>query len=207
MSTILEECSSYTIGQLNSGILPPNQEDFLSTAFLNIDGNSSNFDSFAVQMSKIDHKFSIIGLAETNTDPVNSCLFKLKDYSSCYQHRYFNKINDRFKDKGTGVCLYLHKSLNFSKIDDLSLVKENIESLFVTVTNIPEPVIAGVIYRPPNSSLSDFNIEYEKILSELKGKKAYVLGDFNVNLLNVSLTSEHQFEEVIFTFDFGFYSC
>ena len=172
MSSILENCRSYTIGQLNSNVLPSNQKDVLSTMFLNIDGNASNFDSFAVQMSNIDHKFSIIGLAETNTDPVNSCLFQLKDYSSCYQNRYFNNTKNRPKDKGTGVCLYLHNSLNFTKVDNISFVKESIESLFVTITNIPEPVIAGVIYRPPNASLSEFNIEYEKILSELNGKKA-----------------------------------
>ena len=156
---ILENCHTYTTNHLNSHILPcsNDQENYLSTFFLNIDGNATNFDSLTLQLSQFEHKFSIIGLAETNTDPVNSNLFQLKDYTSCYQDRFFHADKQIHKGKGSGVCLYLHNSLNYSKLNHLSLCKDSIESLFVEVTNMPEPIIAGVIYRPPNSSLSDFN--------------------------------------------------
>ena len=183
INNILENCKTHTASHLNSNILPSDiQKDFLSTFFLNIDGNSTNFDSLAVQLSNFKHKFSIIGLAETNTDPVNSCLFQLKDYNSCYQDRFFNVATRKDKEKGSGVCLYLHNSLNFTKLRHLSLCKDSIESLFVEITNLPEPIIAGVIYRPPNNSLTDFNRDYKNLLSQLNGKKAYILGDFNANL-------------------------
>ncbi len=45
-----------------------------STIFKNIDGNKTNFDCFAVDIHQLQHKFSVIGLAETNCEP--SC----KDY-------------------------------------------------------------------------------------------------------------------------------
>ena len=170
ISNILETCKTFNISQLNSSILSSIQKNFLSTLFLNIDGNATNFDSFAAQISQFKHNFSVIGLAETNTDTANSCLFPLKD-SSCYQNRFFNYSKNQPKDKGTGVCLYVHNSLNFTKICHLSMCKESIESLFITITSLPEPIIVGVIYRPPNSSLNDYNAEYEKILSELHGKK------------------------------------
>ena len=199
ISNILENCKTYSIKELNSGILPRNQKDMLSTLFFNIDGNSTNFDSFLVQMSSFKHKFSVIGLAETNTDQENGNLYQMGDYSSCYQSRFICKSTKQIKGKGTGVCLYIHNSMNFSKINNLSICKEGIESLFVTITNLEEPIIAGVIYRPPNSNPHDFNLEYDKILSELNGKKAYILGDFNINLLNISSTHEEQLEQTIFS--------
>ena len=198
---ILENCHTYSTKHLNSDILPPSddQENYLSTFFLNIDGNATNFDSLTLQLSQFKHTFSIIGLAETNTDPENSKLFPLKNYTSCYQDRFFNSDKQNYKGKGSGVCLYMHSSLNFSKLNHLSLCKDSIESLFVEVTNTPEPIIAGVIYRPPNSSLSDFNREYENILTQLTGKIAYILGDFNTNLNSMNSESEQQFEEVIYS--------
>jgi hypothetical protein len=93
--------------------------------------------------------------------------------------------------------------MNYAKISHLSLCKESIESLFVTITNLSEPVIVGVIYRPPNSSLSEFNVDYEQILSKLEGKKSYILGDYNVNLLNLASNADQQFGEVIFSRGFA----
>ena len=200
---ILENCTTFSTSHLNSNVLPSdNQRNFLSTFFLNIDGNATNFDSLAIQLSKFKHTFSVIGLAETNTDPVNSCLFQLKEYTSCYQDRFFNNTTKKLKEKGSGVCLYVHNTMNFTKLKHISLCKDSIESLFVEITNLPEPIIAGVIYRPPNSSLSEFNREYETIISQLSGKLAYILGDFNINLCNINSDTEQQFEEIIFTHGF-----
>ena len=74
---------------------------------MNIDGNSTNFDNFAIQLQSISHKFSVIGLAETNTDPENGNLYQIKDYSSCYQSRFFCKAKNKPKSKGSGLCLYI----------------------------------------------------------------------------------------------------
>ena len=206
ISNILENCNSLTINQLNShtNALSKTKTDTFSAYFLNIDGNSTNFDNFAVQLSAMKHDFSVIGLAETNTDSENKDLYQLQNYSSCYQSRHVNKSTGECKSKGTGVCLYIHSSLNYSKNDDLSICKESIETLFVTITNTAEPITVGVIYRPPNSSLEEFNIEYEKILSELSGKKAYILGDYNINLLHASPSPlEDRFQEITFTCGFS----
>ena len=70
-SSILENCQSLSINQLNK-VLPNESNNYFSACFLNIDGNYSNFDSFAVQTSSISHNFSVIGLAETNTDPAQT---------------------------------------------------------------------------------------------------------------------------------------
>ena len=203
ISNILENCQSYSIKQLNGHeLITNNVNNYFSTLFLNIDGNSSNFDNFAVQISSFNHKFSVIGLAETNTEPENGCLYPIHEYSSCYQSRFTNKSNTTCKSKGSGVCLYVKNQFNFSKDDHLSLCKESIESLFINITNTPEPLKVGVIYRPPNASQDEFNKEYERILSELNGKKAYILGDFNINIMNTTSPPQERFQEIIYSHGF-----
>ena len=170
-SSILENCQSFSINQLNK-VLPSESNNYFSACFLNIDGNHSNFDSFAVQTSSISHNFSVIGLAETNTDPENENLYPLNDYTPCYQKRFHCEWTNQPKTKGSGVCLYVKNSLNFNVIKNLSLCKDSIESLFITVTNCgPEHLTVGVIYRSPNANISEFNEQYRKILSELRGEK------------------------------------
>ena len=204
MSDILENCQSFSINHLNSQkILPTNESNYFSTCFLNIDGNSTNFDYFTVQLSSIQHKFSVIGLAETNTDPTNGNLYQINEYSSLYQSRYFDMSKNECKTKGSGVCLYIHNSLNYNKDNQLSLCKNSIETLFITITNTPEPLTIGVIYRPPNSSIDEFNEEYNHILSELNGKKAHILGDYNINLFNSTSPHEDKFQEIVFSNGFA----
>ena len=115
-SNILENCKLFkSISELNrnfelKGVTNKN----FSTIFQNIDGNRSNFDNFAVHIKQIDHKFSVIGLAETNTTPENKNLYNLDDYTSMYQE------TDPKKQKGTGVALYVHNSLTANEDKCLS---------------------------------------------------------------------------------------
>ena len=60
-----------------TGKLDSNSASF-STYFYNIDGNKTNFDEFSVKLRSIKEELSVIGLAETNIDPCNKDLFKLK---------------------------------------------------------------------------------------------------------------------------------
>ena len=47
-------------------------------------------------------------------------------------------------------------------------------------------IIVGCLYRPPDSSLNDFNRSVEDILSatSFENKRSYIMGDFNINILN-----------------------
>ena len=71
------------------------------------------------------------------------------------------------------------------------------ESNFVEIVNPKQSnIIVGVIYRHPSMDLTDFNCNYSNRLLEniSKEKKSiFLLGDFNVNLLNYNehnLTNE-----------------
>ena len=128
ISDILKNCTRYnTINNFNCLINQTvlKNENF-SILFQNIDGNKTNFDAFAVNESQLKHKFSVVGLAETNFEPCNKDLFGLNDNTSDYQD-----INSS-KFKGTGVALYIHNSLKATQNTALCKTTPDFESLFVT---------------------------------------------------------------------------
>ena len=71
----------------------------LSLHFLNLDGNQKIFDTFAAVTKCISLEVSVIGLAETNTNPDNKNLYELDNYHSIYQECIENKR------KGSDVAL------------------------------------------------------------------------------------------------------
>ena len=109
---ILEHCSSYSVQDfnkhLNNELISKN-----SIMFQNIDGNKSNFDSLVMELQSYVGRFSIIALAETNEGPEMKDLYILDGYESFYQDTFCSKR------KGTGVALYILKSFNAVKNDEI----------------------------------------------------------------------------------------
>ena len=73
ISEILKSCQTHDRASFNSIISNPvnTGKDTMSIAFNNIDENASNFDAFITDLSRYKHKFSVIGIAETNIDECN----------------------------------------------------------------------------------------------------------------------------------------
>ena len=191
-SKILEDCKHHDQKSFSTATKNLKDSEHFSTLFLNIDGNHTNFDNFLVEYSRFKHDFSIIGLAETNINAVNKDCYQISDdYSSVYQ----SKIEG--KSKGSGVGLYVHNQYNFSTQDNLNTCHNDIESLFIRITNLDEPVTVGVIYRPPSGDVKNFKNELQSLLSKLPDKNVYILGDFNINLHNLSCIADQEYEEMI----------
>ena len=68
------------------------------------------------------------------------------------------------KKKGCGVALCIHNTLYADIFQPASRVTENLESLFVQLTNGDTPITIGVIYRPPSGDLDQALIELSEIL-------------------------------------------
>ena len=71
--------------------------------------------------------------------------------------------------------------------------------------NKPKNIIVGLIYRPPNTNIVDFNSYINDLLMSIKceRKLIYLIGDLNINLLNSEkhlLTSE--FLDIMYSFSF-----
>ena len=46
--------------------------------------------------------------------------------------------------------------------------------------------IVGAVYRPPGGDMAGFNVELARVLALLRGTDAYLMGDFNVDLLKLN---------------------
>ena len=80
---------------------------------------------------------------------------------------------------------------------------DHMESAFIEIDNeqlgLRNNAIIGVIYRPPNTDILSFNDSPSEIMSliKAKNKSCYVLGDYNINLLN---TDTHSYtREFVYT--------
>ena len=190
LSNVLEICRIDTIDSLSID----SAKKSLSCKFINIDGNASNFDTLLATLKAINHKFTIIGIAETNVDSFQKDLYTIPGYASIYQ----DKIPG--KKKGSGIAMYLLNSLNFSKCNEYSHITTDLESLFLTVNNENNSMttIVSTIYRPPNGDLAEFNELLGNIMSNLNRckKDVIIMGDFNINMF-LDNRKRLGFEEVI----------
>ena len=100
---------------------------------------------------------SVLGIVETNIDDNMKDSFQL---STKYTSVYLSKSAD--KNKGSGVGLYIRDDINFNTVPEHSYVTENIETLFIRITNLHRPVYVGVIYRPPSGNPTAFTHDLVK---------------------------------------------
>ena len=191
LSDILEKCTINKVHTFNNKSLPMNSHIF---QFLNIDGNTSNFDTFAATLSAISNKFSVIGLAETNVTCSLKDTFKLAGYDSTYQDAIAGK------KKGSGVALYIRHNMNFTQlpVPEYCLNSKDIESLFVSLRNEGQTFTVDIIYRPPNGDMSTFIKWMSEVLESPSDRKhnTIIMGDFNINMFNENKISS-SFDDII----------
>ena len=174
-------CDYFLIDQFNDLFTSAPCTDLpsLSLLHLNIRSLPRNLEQFTNLLSCLSLKFSMIGLSET----------WLTQNSSFTDIPGYNFINQNREGKaGGGVAIFLSDSLEFKMRDDLNFNNHDLfEALFIEV-QIPhgKNIIAGVVYRPPNNNSDAFLAEYNKIISLIskENKLYYIMGDFNLNLLN-----------------------
>ena len=73
------------------------------------------------------------------------------------------------------------------------------ESLFIQIshTNLSvKDIIVGVVYRRPGTNLTNFYEHFAALLEKinLESRPTYILGDFNIDLLNSNTCNQLFFE-------------
>ena len=133
-------------------------------------------------LESLRYDFSVLCLSETWLNSDNCTVAEIPHYNHSFCHRS-NRC-------GGGVSIYVHENLPYSLRPDISIFNDHIESIFIEIdrkyTHSPSNIIIGCIYRPPKSSISDFNTLLQGILhsTKLENKTLFLLGDFNINLFN-----------------------
>ena len=86
------------------------------------------------------------------------------------------------------MLLYISSDLNYKVRNDLKIYKaKELESVFVEIINKDKKnYIVGCIYKHPKMLTHEFNDMVTPILEKisLENKEGYVIGDFNINLMN-----------------------
>ena len=149
----------------------------------------------------LHHRFHVIALSETWFCETNVTDSLLSGYNIESQYR---------KEKsGGGVSLLVSNDIDYTIRTDLSFNNDCIESLFLELPSCAvskqRKCIVGVVYRPPNTSVKDFNDYITAILTavEREKKACFLMGDFNINLLNAeSHVSTAEFLEIMYSFSF-----
>ena len=172
-----------------------NRHDKLSLFHLNIRSLSKNFEDLKFFLSQLCYQFSVICLSETwcKEDMKKNSVYQLPNYKIVYQNR-------ACKDKGGGLCMYIHDSLKFKIREDLSLNTNDIESISVEIEQQKKKnFIVTTLYRPPCGNIKNFITCLETYFSNCSNKPHYTVGDFNLNVMKYSTSKcVQRFVDAIF---------
>ena len=118
-------------------------------------------------LSTLGIEFSIIGLTENWGKQHNIDLRNL----SGYKHHYFIRLNR----SGGGVSLYVKNCLPHKQRIDIANNDNIFESLFIEIDkkefDTHKNIVIGLIYKPPNTPVKQFNEKLEKLLSLIQIEK------------------------------------
>ena len=148
----------------------------------NIRSLPKHFDELTHYLSVLDHPFTVIGLTETWLQDSTEPLYCLPNYNMISQVRT--------NRKGGGVSLLIKEDVQFTERNELNIMNNIIECLFIEfdkqILNSDKNTIVGIIYRPPDTNIQTFIETLNDVLSKIKSERklCYLIGDFNINLLN-----------------------
>ena len=212
-STVIQKLQNAVCGQLQTEVaylrdIIKSKDDRISVLENKVENLENKLDDMeqysrrnSIRISGIEETSSEDGFSETWLQENNFNMYNMNGYQCEHEFR-----KDR---KGGGVSLYIKNHMQYNSRMDLNKFNNNIESLFVEIckeqTGLAKNVIVGVVYRPPNTDLEMFINYMSEILTVVKSenKLMYLMGDYNVNLLNIDnhlLTSE--FLEMFYSYSF-----
>ena len=153
-----------------------------SLLHLNIRSIPKNLTQLEKYLLLLKHDFTVMGLTETWLNDTNFDLYSLSGYDHVSKYR-----SDR---KGGGVTLFIKNSIYFIRRIDLEIFNEDVETVCVeipkNVINSKANLIVILVYRPPDRDISVCTEYINDVMNKLNSEKSliYILGDFNINLLN-----------------------
>ena len=166
----------------------PHKNKSLSLFHINACSLNKNFDDLQHLLNCTKKSFDIIAISET----------RITKQVSLSNNLNLNNYSFEFTPTETsagGTLLYIANHLSYKCRNDLNIYKKNeLESTFIEIVNPKKSnILVGVIYRHPSMDLADFNCNYLNKLLENTSKEQksiFLLGDFNVNLLNYNEHNE-----------------
>ena len=177
------------------GVSPQN----FSLVHLNVRSLPRHHTELDCYLKALERPFTVIGISETWLNENNFTFYSIEGYSM--------ECVNRFGRQGGGVSILIQERIDYVKRADLCHSTDFIECVFVEVfkgkINSNKHIIVGVIYRPPNTNLEDFNNLLNDILESVQreNKSIYLLGDYNIDLLNSNHhNNSSQFIDIMYSY-------
>lgn len=155
----------------------------LKAIHLNIHSLPTYIEDLKLLLEKLDEQkcqIDLIMLCETFLTDLNSNKYKIDGYTLVELHRS--------KMRQGGVAIFVRNGLNFRVRDDLNLFDEGFfESIFIEITMPKRNLIAGEIYRVPNTSEQSFLAKYEQLIGKInkENKSTIISTDQNLDYLKI----------------------
>ena len=159
-----------------------NHKNALILFHINTCSLSKNIEALEYLLDKTKIDFDVRGINESrikkDKSPINSINLKDNSHESCPT-----------ESAAGGTLLYMCNNLSYKPRNDLCIYKSTeLESTFIEILNPKKTnVSVGCIYRHPHMDLNEFNDYYiNNLLDKLskENKTVFLLGDFNIDLLN-----------------------
>ena len=176
-------CNYLTEASFSKAICTPNlKKQSLSICHLNIRSIRKNLTAFENYVDMLQYEFPIIGFTETWLSDNDYDLYDIAGYNMIENHRS--------NQCGGGVAICVKEGIEYTVRSDLVVFNEVMESVYVEIEksqfSTSKNIIIGTIYRKPDSDIRNFidslSLKLNKLSNE--NKLVYLLGDFNINLLN-----------------------
>ena len=145
----------------------------------NIRSIPANLTAFVSYMSNINCDFSVIGFSETWLNSSTIDTYGIDGYS--------HVVLVRESGKRGGVLLFVCDKMVYYEMSKLTMMCDYIECVFIKINYLDYNLIVGVVLRPPNSNMVDFNDSMHDILEKNAHHPCYIMGDFNLDLLKHEL--------------------
>lgn len=191
LCSAMNDCNYFSHEQYESLI---NFDGKLSLIHLNSRSMYKHFDSIKDYLLSFTHPFSVIAISETWFDIERGIHFNLDGYELIY--------NNRISKNSGGVALYIHKSLKFNIVPNMSTVIDGIMECLTIEIQFEQKsnVIVSCVYRTHGSNIEMFNECMVKLFSTLNTKPSFICGDFNIDLLNPGkLKSFYDFADTMYS--------
>ena len=174
------DCKYYNADEIKKSF---NQDGF-SLFHLNIASLGCHKDELEELLSILDFKLDIIGLSETKIQKDQIPIFdiNLKGYE--------NFFTPTESTKG-GTIIFFNENLNVNHRKDLDnklYLSNKLESTFVEIINKGRKnIVIGCVYKHPSMDIDEYNSLFEKVMDKIsyENKEFYLLGDFNLDLLQM----------------------
>ena len=177
------------------------QSSYFSLFHMNIRSASKHSEELLIHLENLSHVFNVVALTETWLQDSNVDCINVPGYTHVYSCR-----DNR---SGGGVSCLIKSGTSFNRRNDLEWNDDIAESIVLEINkcsvNSDRNIVIVTLYRPPGGDLSVFNEKLENLLSSIsrENKMIYVMGDYNVNLLNAdSHTKSAEFLQCMFSYGF-----